>query len=155
MAGIKGYRPSRQNAKLHKDRNEPRQVQTKFRNLGEPEIVLVSELAPVVNAWINRWTKDRPMMMSLGNAATESATFYGPMKYISENSGVNPRRIYMVCKMEMDRIGLSQAEKILQAIDREYMLATGEIQVLPNPNWKMAKWVEYMRERGVDLTPGE
>ena len=68
--------------------------------------------------------------------------------HIAEVTGLNPRRIYGIIRNEYKTVGLTTAEKLLMAIDKEDYIASGHVRVIPNPNWSFERWVNYMRERG-------
>jgi hypothetical protein len=66
----------------------------------------------------------------------------GPLDYIAEHSGINQRAIQRYLN-EQITISESKAEAILMAIDRENLLKTGEIPIIPNPNWTLEKWLAW------------
>lgn len=72
----------------------------------------------------------------------------GPIQYLSEQSGINPRQIQRIIREEQRHCSLDKAERLLMAIDREYMLKTGEIPTVPNPHWTFERWTEYMQRAG-------
>jgi hypothetical protein len=123
------------------------QLQNDTRRLhgkGDPQVVRVSQLAEVLNAWMKRYLAERPVNMQGG----ERYDFMGPFKWLANESGVHPRRISGITNGEFEYIGEQQAFKLLLAVDREYMLMTGEIEILDNPNWSQERLYEWRREQG-------
>jgi hypothetical protein len=74
--------------------------------------------------------------------------FMGPLEWLRQESGVRVRQISRIKNEEIKHASYSHAEALLMAIDREYMLHTGEIRVVPNPHWSQEQFVEYMQQRG-------
>ena len=45
---------------------------------------------------------------------------------------------------------LSKAEKLLMAIDKLHLLADGEINILPHPNFSFKRWIDCMLAPSAD-----
>ncbi|HEY1248766.1 MAG TPA: hypothetical protein VGE97_07260 [Nitrososphaera sp.] len=136
---------------LEERRREENLREQRWRRLyvskGEPEVVPGSILAVVLKNWCKRYLRDRPVSTGKG-VSGGIYNFTGPVQYLSHESGIHVRRVSGLCNGEFPFVSLTQAEQILMAIDREYMLKTGEIPVVPSPNWPLEKWIAYMSERG-------
>jgi hypothetical protein len=132
--------------------------QGKFRNMGEPEIVEAEPLASILRRFCVNWLKEYPQennsqVRSKSMYGEKGVYFMGPIQYISEKSGIDPRRISGMCNGEFPRVGLTQADAVLAAINMNHLLMakegeTPEIPIKPNPQWSMEKYQEYMAERG-------
>lgn len=68
---------------------------------------------------------------------------------IAEHTGFTRARIDQYLQRKTGHIAYSVADALLKAIDKEYMLDTGEIEVIPNPMYSKEKWDKRMKERGV------
>jgi len=118
------------------------------KRLGEAEVVLTKELAPVLRAWVVRWMASYPRGQNIGHNGGGGHEFLGPLEWLHQESGVRPRQISRIKNEEQRFTSLTQAEALLMAISREHMLHTGEIHIIPNPNWSQEQYLEYMQERG-------
>ena len=118
---------------------------TIYNGSGEAEVVLGEQLSSVLNEFREQWYKERPRDTFRPD---KSSIFMGPVDFLVHHSGCSYRKIHGIMKGEYRTVSFSTAEKLLQAIDREYMLSNGTIRILPNPNWSLEKWVNYMKERG-------
>ena len=109
------------------------------RKMGEPEVVPCFQLSQVLKAWVVRWFADRPMGGGTvgyeAEALDKSYFFMGPIEWLSEQSEIHVRQVSRIVNGEIITVSMKQAERWLMAIDREYMLDTGENQAVPNPNW--------------------
>jgi hypothetical protein len=112
---------------------------------GEPQVVLCEQLAIEVRDWSKKWLVERDSSLFSNDPAVK---VMGPIDWLSEKTGIHVRRLGGISNNEFDTVSLSQAEKILIAIDRDYMLSNGEIHVIPNPNWSLEKWTDHMRQAG-------
>ena len=162
MAGVRGKGHSRHTKKLHEERANgvPRELQEELTALerkvknsaGEAEVVLGFQLAEVLQKWKTNWLKERnpqlEMALSSYREGSRPARVMGPVEYLAEHTGLNPRRIFGLIKGDYRTVNFSQAELILKVIDKEDYLASGIIRVIPNPNWNLERWVAYMQERG-------
>jgi hypothetical protein len=131
--------------------NRIKQEQPKIYNsAGEPLVVPSSALAPVLNRWkdIYELEHDFEYLQAENINKEDKPDVFGPMQYLHFHSGVPIRRIFGIMRLETKHTSLGIAEKLLSAIDREYMLKNGEIPVVPNPHWRMETWVAYMNKRG-------
>jgi hypothetical protein len=142
--------PPGSRAKIHEQRIKQFQESTvpRYKHAGEAEVVAGYELSAVLRKWVTEWLKDRPLPQHLGKRATPEETFMGPIDWLSEKTEIHIRRVRGIVNGEFATVPLSDADALLQAIDRPDILAVGEIGVYPNPNWSQERWVEYMRERG-------
>jgi hypothetical protein len=118
------------------------------RRVGEAEVVLTSQIAPVLRRWMEVWKANYPTGTVNGQHSGGGNDFVGPLEWLSQESGIAKRQISRIRAEEQHVTSLSHAEALLMAMDREYMLHTGEIRVIPNPNWSQEQYVDYMRERG-------
>ena len=127
------------NAARHRARMEEKRVAVaRYNGTGEPNVVPGYQLAPVLREWTRRWLADRP---------NGPNGFVGPMQWLAHETGLDLRQVSRITNEEIVVIGEQQAELLLLAIDREYMLYD-EIQVVPNPNWSLEKWLAWREERG-------
>jgi hypothetical protein len=148
MGGINGYRYSAHTVKLHQERTKGNSGKPYLTRRGEPEVVLGEQLAPVLQEWCVRWFRDRPQGGYSAKAWGTGVDFVGPVQWLAQETGMNVRRISGICNGEFSQVPLTQADKLLAAIGRVDLMATGEIQVVPSVRWSMEKWVAYMQERG-------
>lgn len=111
-----------------------------YRRSGEADVVPTYQLAAVIREFSRRWLLERPNC--------DDDFFMGPVDYLSYHTDVPHRMISRITAEEFVTTPLSRAELLLMAMDHEYMLATGEIQVVPNPNWSLESWLAYQEERG-------
>lgn len=137
---------------LHKQRIslKLREVPLKphYNGQGEAEVVPGFQLSAALRKWIVEYLDGRHIFDNqAGHRKDNQLKFYGPLQYLSEQTEINERRISGLCNGEYPFVPLSQADKLLQAIERPDMLGI-EIQVVPNPNWSPERWIEHMRERG-------
>jgi hypothetical protein len=72
----------------------------------------------------------------------------GPWEWMEYETGIGGDVVRKIASCDREYVSLTLAEKILMAIDKEYMLVNDEIPVIPNPRWSQEKWVKYMEERG-------
>lgn len=161
MAGIEGYNHSEHTKKLHAERSEKsselRQLEEESKDLerrrnggGEAEVVLGSQLAEVLQEWQQLWFKERDPNLSRSSewGMSYEDRVMGPNDWLTEKTGLNERRIAGFIKGEFKTVPLTQAELVLLAIDKYYLLDNGTIRIIPNPNWSLEKWMDYMKERG-------
>jgi len=129
----------KQTEKLHRERTKPaRPGKPQYHGQGEAEIVPAYQLKAILDPWIKKWNKQYP---------TDRTDFEGPHGYLSRESGVPVRQISRIVNLEITSVSLSDADAILQALERPDYLGN-EIQVVPNPNWSLERWMAYMEERG-------
>jgi hypothetical protein len=152
MAGIKGYKPSAINKRNHEERMGwvPRKdlpVRHTGSGMSEAEVVSAELLGKVLLEWEERWYRERDHREST-KPYDERLPITGPRKYLENEAGVNGRAIYEIVRGRRKYVTLTVAEKLLMAIDREYMLVNGDIPVVPNPQWSAERYNTYMRERG-------
>jgi hypothetical protein len=136
--------------KLHRERVEkPPRPRKRYHGQGEAEVVPAFQFVKFMQGWIDQWYADRPVGVFTPQAYKGAGnTFYGPIAFLAHHTGINERRVRMIVKGNLPFIPLSDADQILQAANLGHLLSTGEIQVVPNPNWSPEKWISYMRERG-------
>lgn len=157
MPGKKGI-SSKHTKRIHKERAEKyiddliveaREVGRSYRNTGQAEVVLGEQLAKIVQEWRDEWLAVRnPWTEYSGNPSKNGAKVMGPLDWLKEKTGLNIRRINGIVAGEFRTVSLSQADAILTAIERISALTDGTLHIIPNPNWSLEKWTEYMRERG-------
>jgi hypothetical protein len=140
MGGIKGYRPSKQNSKLHQNRLQPKKV--KATGKGEAEVVPGFQLAAVVQDWVVKYLIDHPPT----TFHVSSVTHFGAMNWLAQETGISVRRLNGIKRGEYVTVPISQADAILTAIDRNYMLGH-EIQVVPNATWSTKRLIEHLSKR--------
>jgi hypothetical protein len=152
VAGIKGYRPSLHNVARHRRRTkpEPPKLHPNYNGTGEAEVVPGFQMAEEIRKFQRFWEVEYPDG-TLGFGASHA--FLGPLQFIEEETErvatkVNTKYLSRILSGELQVVALSKAEAILMALSKEHMLLTGEIQVVPNPNWSLEKWISYMAERG-------
>lgn len=112
-------------------------------NQGEAEVVCAEPLGAVLREWIVEHLRERPLM---GTGGTDEL-FIGPIQWLAQETDLNERRISGISNGEFKHVPLSQADKLLSAIGKPYLLGK-EISVIPNPNWSTERWAEYMASRG-------
>jgi hypothetical protein len=148
--GKHGYRPSLQNAALHRQRTEPQELHPNYNSSGEAEVVPGFQLAAEIRQFQRWWELEYP---EDGLNFNEANIFIGPLQFIEQESQrcackVGVKYLSDILRGERLTVGYCKAEAILMALGKEHLLKTGEIQVVPNPNWSFEKWVNYMQERG-------
>lgn len=112
--------------------------QRRFK-VGEAEVVTAEPLGAVLRNWIVMFMRERP------NGVDN--VLMGPINWLSEKTEINERRISGIANGEFSHVPLSQTDALLTAIGRPDLLGI-EIHVMPNPNWSMEWWLDYMAERG-------
>jgi hypothetical protein len=124
---------------------ELRDSQPYMNGAGEAEVVHSADLAPLLIAWRKWHDKEynRDDQSSQVQHATDDPVI-GSIQYLSEQTGLNPRRVYEVMHQEQKYVSLTIAEKLLMAIDKEYIIDNGELLIIPNPHWSLKKWTNYM-----------
>jgi hypothetical protein len=136
----------KQSEKLHRERIEPAELKPQYNGRGPAEVVPGFQLSTVLREWIVRYLDGRGISES--KLVGDEVAMFGPIQYLSHWTGISVRRVSGICNGEFPNVPYQQAEILLMVIDRDYLLANGEIQVVPNPNWSLEKWMDYMRERG-------
>jgi hypothetical protein len=123
---------------------------SRYGSAGEPLVVPTSALSPILRRWkeIYELEHDFEYRTSEVFLAQDGANVFGPIQYLEFHSGIPRRRIFGIINQEFKNTSLDNAEKLLMAIGKEYMLKNGEVPVVPNPNWKQETWVAYMNKRG-------
>lgn len=144
-------RYARQNALLHMQRmealaqrrkDEERQT-NRVNGSGSPEVVSTEQLAPLLNGWRKLYDKEYDVEYRMSDTKS-GEPFTGPMQYLADQTGMPARRIQDIMNQKTKFTSLYNTEKLLMAIDREYLIGSGEITIVPNPNWGFKKWIEYM-----------
>lgn len=123
-------------------KDEQRQI-NRVNGSGAPEVVPTDQLAPLLKAWRKLYEKTNDIKYRQSEIKG-SDPVTGSMQYLVEHTGLHERRIYGIMEQESKFTSLYIAENLLMAIDREYLIATEEITIVPNPNWGFKKWIEYM-----------
>jgi hypothetical protein len=126
-----------------------------FNNTGEAEVVPGHQLAAVLQEWERGWLAERnweleksyEMDDELGIPMQKQGKVLTPTQFLMEHTGLSDRRLRGFRNGHFPVVSLTQAESVLRAIGREYLLGW-HVQVIPNPNWDTESWVEYMREKG-------
>ena len=108
--------------------------QNKLHGRGEAEVVPGYELSEILREWV------------VQRLAENNSTH----EWLAEKTGLHVRRVSGIINGEYVCVPLSQADKLLQAIERTdlYHVVPARIHVIPNPNWSQERWQEYMEERG-------
>lgn len=114
---------------------------------GEAQVVLGQQLAAQLQAWRDLWLSERDPYLREHGQPTEDNLVMGPLSWLHEKTGIPKRRIYEYMNGRQQFVGLSQADKLLNAIDAFYLLGH-VIHVIPNPHWPIEKWIAFMEERG-------
>lgn len=137
--------------RLHKERlerplarlrEEVETAEQSYNGKGEAQVVIGYQLAKVLQEW--REAFDR---RNEGYDAGRDKIM-GSLDWLKEMTGIHVRRIHGLVKGEYPIVNLSQAELVLMAIDKDYLLSNGTIHVIPNPNWSLEKWTTYMERMG-------
>lgn len=118
---------------------------------------MTSDLAPVLQDWIDKWRADRPPLnIETGHAwgnghegvPRAEYCFVSATQWLEQESGVSARKIRAITSMQYKTTSFRTAEALLMAIDREYMLANGQISVVANSQMSLETWMEEMAKRG-------
>lgn len=73
----------------------------------------------------------------------------GAVKWLSDETGVNVRRINGLMRAEFEYVSALQVDQLLRAMDRPYLLTPGGVlDEIPNPKWSKEDWQRYMEKRG-------
>lgn len=123
-------------------REEVEETERSYNGKGEAQVVLGNQLAKVLQEWRTAFDRRNE------GYDTYRDVIMGPMDWLKEMTGLHIRRIHGLVKGEYEIVPLTQAELVLMAIDKDYLLSNGTIHVIPNPNWSLEKWTNYMKERG-------
>lgn len=129
-------------------RAEVEEAEKRYNGSGEAEVVMAKQIAEILEEWAERWMRERNHEIERDGWSDQSMTVMGPWDWLKEMTGLHIRRIYGIRQGEFKYVSLTQAELLLQVIDREYLLSNGTVRVIPNPNWTPEKWLDYMKERG-------
>jgi hypothetical protein len=146
-----------QNVKLHttrvaehKARLEQEAKKKRHRSYGsQAEVVPIGQIAAEIRAWVVEHLAE--MGIDEKSNGKNPNGLIGPYQRLSELTSISGRELSAIANEEKSRgkfVGFELAEIILSALDVEYKLANGEIEVVPNPRWSVLKWVNYMSERG-------
>lgn len=113
----------------------------------DAQVVPGFQLAAILRDWSKKWLADRPLNTKTGN---RDETFIGPLDFLAHETEMSTRQISRIINEELEVVNFTTAEKLLMAIDREYLLAHEDvIQVVPNPHWSPEDWVAWMeKQRG-------
>lgn len=126
---------------------------------GEALVFLGEEAEKVrdqIRMWSRHWLSERDhrveMYRPLEPEHMENENRFehpvlGPMQYLEMKTEINRRRISGIVSGEVDPIPFSQVEKLFIAMDKHYLLDSGEIQVVPNPKWSNENFAEWMNGR--------
>lgn len=130
----RGYK--KQALKLHNERMEKARAgndsqQRRYNGAGEAEVVPGYELSEILREWVVK-------RLAINQSTHE---------WLAEQTGIHVRRISGLINGEYTCVPLSQADAVLQAIERADYLET-RLHVIPNPNWSPERWMQYMQERG-------
>jgi hypothetical protein len=134
--GIPEYRWSEHTQRRHAERMRPSELREHYNGVGEAEVVPGFQLSEIMLTWVRAYIAERPI----------GKDFVGPIGWLAEKTGINPRRVQGICNGEYSTVGVSQADALLSAIERTDLFTS--LWVSPNPNWSNEKWIEYLRERG-------
>jgi len=135
--------------------------------LGEPEVVLTTELAAVIEMFKKEWYRSRSKEESMAVKAykanrkifgvpvkeiipdaDKSVAPLGPYQYLEHKTGLVQRAFWRITSGEAEYTNLSIADKLLQAMNLTHLFHNGIINVIPNPRWSQEKYIAYMEERG-------
>ena len=117
----------------------------------DPEVVPTDELAPLLRRWRERYDLEHDVEHDKGDAVNrDKAAPFGPIQSLAFETGLNPRAIYRIMEEQTEFTWLSKAEKLLMAIDKLHLLATGEINILPHPNFSFRRWIDDMLVASAD-----
>lgn len=106
---------------------------------GDASVVLGVQLAKIMQEWKKNWLLDRDY---------ELEGVMGPIEWLRDVTGINPRRINGIIRGEFHTVSVGQAEILMLAIDKHYLLSNGTLHIIPNPTWSLEKWVSYMSDQG-------
>lgn len=115
-------------------------------------VVRASELAEAMRPWVERErvkAKDAKAASSHGFRPNPMAHRMGPMKWLSQETGLDESRVSRIYRCAHKFVNLDIAEKLLIAIGEQHAVHDGRIHILPNPAMKRATWRERMKAQGV------
>lgn len=114
------------------------------------EVVLTSELGPILMKFQEDWYRDRPKDHSPNGIShsKQADHFMGAFQVLQERSGIDQSTISKYANQKVKRVALVTADKLLQAMNLPHYLHNGRVNPIPNPAWSQERWVEYMSERG-------
>lgn len=129
-------------------------------NGSDPLVVRCADLAPHLEEHREKWQQERPPNIqhfeTKGHADWQGKRGWGQQnrkqfttwgEYIEQEADVDQRTMYRLMHQQ-EYCTLKVAERLLMAIDREYLLSNGTVPVIPNPRWSQERWHKYMEERG-------
>jgi hypothetical protein len=126
-------------------------------------VIRTEDLARVIREWIRRHELEHPIDQPYnlkqdakfdergkwsGVEYREEHWHTGGIRYLSEHSGVDDRKIRGILLIEYKTTSLYVADRIISAMEETYKLTNGELEIIPNPRLTQEKWIEHMRERG-------
>lgn len=116
--------------------------------LGDLEVVMNAELGPLIAAWREKWDAERPYTPAKVFYHAKRENFLTALEYLASGSGVSRRKINAIQAQESRYTGLSIADRLLVAMNREHLLDDGTLHVVPNPGMGLEHWLKLMSERG-------
>lgn len=118
-----------------------------YNGAGEAQVVPGYQLAAELQAWCKAWLSERPLAHK-AEGQHGGAEFVGPVQWLAAETGLSVRQVSRICNGELVTVGHRQAELLLMATDREYLLGNGAIQVVPNQNWSLEKFINWKEQQG-------
>lgn len=119
---------------------------------GEAEVLEDKNLfAAILNNFMEEWRRERPPDDVVANghfAQDKQHNFIGVLEWLSSKTGIHERRIREFQHGKVERVPLSQADALIQAMNLTHLFWNGTLKVIPNPLWSLQKYLDYMRERG-------
>lgn len=70
------------------------------------------------------------------------------MNWLAAETGINLRQLHRIVKCETPYTSLKKADEILTAIEQNFRLYNGDIEVMRSPYWSPEAWAKYMESRG-------
>lgn len=118
-----------------------------FNSAGEAQVVYGKQLAKILARWRMTYLLERNPVKERVSGTSNQSIVIGPAEWLALETGINVRRIRGMINGEYRTVSLSDADKILQALGKEDLLRD-VLYIIPNPNWSLEKWAEYLEERG-------
>lgn len=115
--------------------------------VGEAEVVRGADLSKVLNRWVVKYLKEHPSTND-DPSWRGAVSHFGPMQWLSHKTEINVRRISGINSGEFEYVPLSQADKLLTAIGQTDSFYNGDVEIIPNPNWRREWYQRHMEDAG-------
>jgi hypothetical protein len=126
-------------------------------NGSDPLCVSVHDLAPLLDAWIERYeaskgydpNRDRGTNNLRQGSQVGMVKPLGGVECLTIQSGVGARRIWGIRTGKQKMVTLEIADKLLTAMDlAPNCYRDGTVPIVPNPQWTPERYQAWLEEQG-------